>query len=146
MPATLPTTDFITIRVPRRIDASPDAVFDAWAAPERFAKWFETKRSIFHPAAVDQLWYWVAEHLGREWPHYCRYTRVERPRLLEFAWVSEATKGHESRVTLEIEAKDGGTQLVLTHSGVPDDEMGRSHEQGWTEILGNLAQKIGALG
>jgi hypothetical protein len=24
----------------------------------------------------------------------------------------------------------GGTELVLTHRGLPDDELGRSHEEG----------------
>src|SRR2546422_3582967 len=48
-------------------------------------------------AAVDELWYWEADHAGRLRAHYCRYLRVERPRLLEFAWMSEATRGLESR-------------------------------------------------
>src|SRR5204863_3041507 len=53
------------------------------------------------PQGRDELWYWEADHAGRLWAHYCRYLRVERPRLLEFAWMSEATRGLESRVTVE---------------------------------------------
>jgi uncharacterized protein YndB with AHSA1/START domain len=138
-------TNLLRIAVPRRIEASPEEVFDAWAEPDLFKRWFEPHRAIFRKAAVDELWYWEAEHLGRLWAHYCRYLRVERPRLLEFTWMSEATRGLESRVTVEMTASRGGTDLVLTHSGLPDDEMGRSHEEGWTKIAGVLAEKITAL-
>jgi uncharacterized protein YndB with AHSA1/START domain len=131
--------------VSRRIDATPEEVFDAWAEPDRFRRWFEVRRSIFRRAAVDELWYWEAEHLEKLWAHYCRYTRVERPRRLEFAWVSEATYGRESLVTIELVPAVGGTDLTLTHSGLPDDEMGRGHQEGWTEIVGGLAAKIASL-
>ena len=30
----------------------------------------------------------------------------------------------------------------LTHSGLPNDEMGRGHEEGWKKITGILAAKI----
>jgi uncharacterized protein YndB with AHSA1/START domain len=132
--------------VARRIDATPEEVFDAWAEPDRFARWFETRRAILRRAAVDELWFWEAEHLEKLWAHYCRYTRVERPRLLEFTWVSEATHGRESLVTIELAPADGGTELTLTHTGIPDDELGRGHQQGWAGIVEVLAKKIADLG
>src|SRR6266403_1100394 len=116
----------LRITVPRRIEASPEEVFDAWAEPDLF-------------------WYWEADHAGRLWTHYCRYLRVERPRLLEFAWMSEATRGLESRVTTEMTPSRGATELVLTHNGLPDDEMGRGHEDGWKHFTGILAEKIKGL-
>jgi uncharacterized protein YndB with AHSA1/START domain len=140
-----PTTGLLRITVPRRIEASPEEVFAAWAEPELFRRWFEPHRAIFRPAAVDELWYWEADHAGRLWAHYCRYVRVERPRLLEFTWMSEATRGLESRVTVEISPSGDGTELVLTHSGLPDDEMGRGHEDGWKGIIGTLGEKIAGL-
>lgn len=141
---TIPATLIVT--VPRRIEAPPQEVFDAWVDPELFRAWFAPHRAILRPAEVDELWYWVAEHAGRLWAHYCRYTRVEPPRRLEFAWMSEATRGLESRVAIELTAAGGGTELVLTHSGLPDDDMGRGHEGGWKQILGVLAEKIATLG
>src|SRR5437773_1845519 len=77
--------------------------------------------------------------------HYCRYLRVERPKLLEFTWMSEGTRGLESRVSVELTPSRGGTDLTLTHSGLPDDEMGRGHEEGWKNITGVLAEKIKGL-
>src|SRR5688500_19098801 len=79
---TSPTIPLLRITVPRRIEASPEEVFDAWAEPDLFRRWFEPHRAILRKAAVDELWYWEADHAGRLWAHYCRYLRVERPRLL----------------------------------------------------------------
>ena len=142
---TSPTKPLLRITVPRRIEASPEEVFDAWAEPDLFRRWFEPHRAILRKAAVDELWYWEADHAGRLRAHYCRYLRVERPRLLEFAWMSEATRGLESWVTLEMTPSRGATDLVLTHNGLPDDEMGRGHEEGWKHFTGILAEKIKGL-
>ncbi len=139
------TADLFQITVPRWIEASPEEVFDAWAEPGRLRRWFDTHRAIFRKAAVDELWYWEADYAGRLWAHYCRYLRVERPRLLEFTWMSEATRGFETRVTLEMTPSRGGTDLVLTHSGLPDDELGRGHVEGWTNLTAILAEKIKEL-
>ena len=59
--------------------------------------------------------------------------------------MSEATRGLESRVTIEMTPSGGATDLVLTHTGLPDDEMGRGHESGWKGFLGLLAEKIKGL-
>jgi uncharacterized protein YndB with AHSA1/START domain len=135
----------LTLTVPRRIDAPPEDVFDAWADPKLFERWFEPHRALFKQAAVDELWFWEADHAGRIWAHYCRCLRVERPRLLEFTWMSEATRGLESRVAVELKPAAGGTELTLTHSGLPDDEMGRGHEEGWKQITAAQAEKIKGL-
>jgi hypothetical protein len=34
------------------------------------------------------------------------------------------------------------TELTLEHSGIPDDEMGRRHQDGWTWLLSMLAQRF----
>lgn len=56
--------------------------------------------------------------------------------------MSEATRGLESVVTLTFEATGNDTELTLRHSGVPDDEMGRRHKDGWTWLLSMLAQRF----
>ena len=66
---TSPTTPLLRVTVPRRIEASPEEVFDAWAEPDLFRRWFEPHRAILRKAAVDELWYWEADHAGRLWPH-----------------------------------------------------------------------------
>lgn len=133
--------NFLNVNVSRLIRASPEEVFRAWMDPQRLQRWFGTTRQIVDPK-VDGLFFLAMEHQGRTWPHYGRYLRIEKPRLVEFTWMSEGTQGRESVVTIEMTARDGGTLLTLTHAGVPDTDLGRGHEEGWTAIVGEVAKAL----
>ena len=39
---------------------------------------------------------------------------------------------------LTFEARGEQTEITLRHTGVPDDEMGHQHKDGWTWILSRL--------
>jgi uncharacterized protein YndB with AHSA1/START domain len=95
---------------------------------------------------VDGLFYIAVKHEGRIWPHYGRFLKIDRPRRVEYTWMSEATKGAESIVTVTMEPRGDETDVTLHHSGVPDDEMGRQHKDGWTWILSTLAEDCGSRG
>jgi hypothetical protein len=56
--------------------------------------------------------------------------------------MSEATKGAESIVTVTMEAQAEQTLVTLRHSGVPDDEMGLQHQDGWAWVLSALAESF----
>ena len=130
------------ITVTRTIPASAEKVYDVWINPNSpGGPWFGAERVILNPV-VDGLFYLAVKHEGRIWPHYGRFTQMNRPRLLEHTWMSEATKGAESVVTITMEARGEETEVTLRHSGVPDDELGRQHEQGWNWILSALADGL----
>ncbi|HEY3456580.1 MAG TPA: SRPBCC family protein [Bryobacteraceae bacterium] len=74
--------------------------------------------------------------------HYGRFVQIERPRHVEYTWVSEATKGLESIVAVTFETRGDQTEVTLRHSGVPDDDMGRQHKEGWTWVLSMLAERF----
>lgn len=131
----------LKVNVSRLIRATPEDVYRAWLDPERMQRWFGTGRQIVNPK-VDGLFYLSMEHQGRTWPHYGRYLRLEKPKLVEFTWMSEGTEGKETVVTIELVARDGGTQLTLNHVGVPDSELGRGHQDGWTAIIAELAKGL----
>jgi uncharacterized protein YndB with AHSA1/START domain len=130
------------ITVTRTIPASADAVFDVWIDPKSpGGPWFGAERAILNPT-VDGLFYLAMKHEGRIWPHYGRFLRINRPHLIEHTWMSEGTKGAESVVTITMQAKGNETEVTLRHSGVPDDEMGHKHKDGWTWILSALAESL----
>jgi uncharacterized protein YndB with AHSA1/START domain len=131
----------LNVNVSRLIRAAPEEVFRAWIEPERLQRWYGTTRQIVNPK-VDGLFFLAMEHQGRTWPHYGRYLRLEKPRLIEFTWMSEGTEGRETIVTIELAPRDGGTQLTLTHVGVPDTEIGRGHQEGWTAIVASVAKAL----
>jgi uncharacterized protein YndB with AHSA1/START domain len=130
------------ITVTRSIPAPVEDVFDVWIDPKSpGGPWFGADRVILNPV-VDGLFYLAAKHEGRTWPHYGRFVRIERPRQVEYTWVSEGTQGVESIVAVTFDPQGDGTEVTLRHSGVPDDEMGRRHEQGWAWVLSMLAQRF----
>jgi uncharacterized protein YndB with AHSA1/START domain len=132
------------ITVSRTIPAPAEKVFDVWLDPKSpGGPWFGAKRVIVNPV-VDGLFYMAAEYQDRIWPHYGRFVRLERPRLVEYTWMSEATKGAETVVTLNFDARGEQTEVTLRHSGVPDDELGRKHKYGWSFVLGALADVLAA--
>ena len=132
----------IDIAVTRAIPAPVENVFDVWIDPKSpGGPWFGAERLILNPV-VDGLFYFAVKHEGRTWPHYGRFVRIERPHQVEYTWVSEATKGLESIVAVTFEQRGDQTDVTLRHSGVPDDEMGRQHKEGWNWILSMLAERF----
>jgi uncharacterized protein YndB with AHSA1/START domain len=130
------------VAVTRAIPSSAENVFDVWMDPKSpGGPWFGAERVILNPV-VDGLFYLAAKHEGRTWPHYGRFVRIERPRQVEYTWVSEGTQGVESVVAVTFEARGDHTEVTLRHSGVPDDEMGRRHQEGWAWVLAKLAERF----
>jgi uncharacterized protein YndB with AHSA1/START domain len=133
-----PTFD---LTLSRTIEAPAAAIFDAWTDRAQFSRWFGATRLIMD-AVVDGLYFFETAFEGRKWPHYGRFVTIDRPRRLELTWVSEATRGRESVLTILLTARGNRTEIVLTHSGLPDDEFGRQHEGGWKQILEQLAAAL----
>jgi uncharacterized protein YndB with AHSA1/START domain len=132
----------IDITVTRAIPAPAENVFDVWMDPKSpGGPWFGADRVILNPV-VDGLYYWAMAHEGRIWPHYGRFVAIDRPRRVEYTWMSEGTKGVESVVTVTFEPSGEQTSVTLRHSGLPDDEMGRQHQEGWTWIVSKLAERF----
>jgi hypothetical protein len=43
-----------------------------------------------------------------------------------------------------LQARGDETEVTLRHSGIPDDEMGLQHKDGWTWVLSALADALAA--
>ena len=133
----------IDINLSRTVNATPEQVFNVWLdATSPGGPWFGAERVILQPQP-DGLFYHCVQHQNRPWAHYGRFTRIEKPRVIEHTWVSEATQGRETVVTLTLEPRGRGTEVTLRHSGVPDDEMGRRHKDGWGFTLDAIAKRFG---
>jgi uncharacterized protein YndB with AHSA1/START domain len=130
----------LDVMVSRTISARPEDVFDAWLDPKvPGSVWFDCEQLILQPHE-EGLFYHAVEHRDRLWAHYGRFITLERGRKIQHTWMSEATKGLESVVTVTLTAVGDATELVLRQTGLPDDEMGRTHEDGWKYIVSTLAE------
>jgi hypothetical protein len=45
-------------------------------------------------------------------------------------------------VTITLAPHGDGTEVTLHHANIPDDEMGRSHKEGWKWYLNVLAERF----
>lgn len=133
------TTD---ITVTRAVAATPEEVYDLWLDKDSpGGPWHGCTRLILQPRA-DGLFYHAGEFEGRVWAHYGRFIALERGRRIEHTWVSEGTRGLESVVTLTLAPEGQKTRITLRHAGVPDDEFGRTHKDGWEWMLGIVEEQF----
>jgi Activator of Hsp90 ATPase homolog 1-like protein len=55
------------------------------------------------------------------------------------------TRGAETVVIVELQAKQAGTDLRLTHAGFPDKKSMKRHEDAWPKVLAGLDEAMSRL-
>jgi uncharacterized protein YndB with AHSA1/START domain len=125
------STKTLTVKVERTISAPPGVLFAAWLNPKiPGTPWNMGEKLLLNPK-VDGFFYWLVNGT----PHYGRFTKIDPPRRIQHTWMSPYTLGQESTVTVAFKKKGAGSLMTLVHSGLPNDEGGRGHEDGWNQFL-----------
>src|ERR1700722_13069656 len=103
MPPEIPT---IEISLTRAMSAAPDEIYDLWLAPNSpGSPWFGASPRIVQPV-TDGLFCFSVHSEGADYAHYGRFLALERGQRIVHTWVSRATQGLESVVTLTFEPRD----------------------------------------
>lgn len=130
--------------VRRKIAASAAELFDAWLDPEALAIWMRPSGIRRTTAKTDARTGGRYEILmeGEETthPHHGVYQLIDRPRRLVFTWISKATEGRETLVTVDFRPLGDLTEVVVTHERLPEGASD-SHTEGWTSAVARLAER-----
>jgi uncharacterized protein YndB with AHSA1/START domain len=131
--------DRFKLQIKKRVPAAREEVFRRWCSPEGMRRWLvpydrsdarcDMDVRVGGRYRIDM----VSE--GELDPHTGEYQRIEPPSLLEFTWISAATKFRPSLVTVELFERGADTDVVLTHSQLPDQAAADAHLAGWTLLM-----------
>ena len=135
--------DAVVIR--RRIPVPREQVFAAWLDPKSVAQWMlpgdTAHTTVEIDARVGGKFRIVMAHGGGAVDHWGEYLVIEPPSLLQFTWISVHTNLQPSVVTIELRELEGGTELTLTHRGLPAEKV-EAHRQGWSDIVRKLSESL----
>jgi uncharacterized protein YndB with AHSA1/START domain len=139
-----------TLRIRRTFQAPADAVFEAWTSEEVLRRWW---RAEHHwettEAEVDLRVGGTVRVVMRdpdkdvEYGGGGTYTEIEPPNRLAFTWIWDGEKTR-TLIELDFEERDGVTTVSFVHSGLWDEEVMRSHEDGWGKLFDTLERALEA--
>ncbi|HYD14878.1 MAG TPA: SRPBCC domain-containing protein, partial [Hyphomicrobium sp.] len=136
------------VRVTRRFEAPPEAVFDAWLDESGAGDWlFATPDGEMVRVAIDARVggrYEIIERRdGEEVLHTGIYEAIERPRRLVFTLEVPKYAPHSDRVTIDVAPAGEGAELILSQT-VPEGAPASPEriEQGWGKVLDALAARL----
>ena len=147
------STPSTSLQVKRFIKSPPDRVFAAWTTPEQIKHWFGPATCQVLDAQVDlrvggKYRFHVSNEGMGEMTVTGEYREIVASTKLVFTWQwedDEEWKNMESVVTVELFEKKGGTEVQITHEGLPSAAHAGRHEHGWNGCLDKLAARAAAL-
>jgi uncharacterized protein YndB with AHSA1/START domain len=133
------TAEGETIRIERRIDAPPSAVYRYLTESSLWSRW-QGRSADLDPVAGGRFQVQMAEDQIVEGT----YVAVEPDTRVVITW---GWRGHPrmppgtTTVEFQLVADGSGTIVRLTHRGIPVDDL-PLHRQGWAMFLPRLATAV----
>ncbi len=128
----------------RAFAVAPEKVWRAWTDPQALVQWFgggdpaKVLAVDMHLHVGGQFRILFVAPNGEEAEASGVYQEVEPYHRLVFSWAWRGTPDRVSRITLAIERKPEGSELVFTHDRFFDEAASQRHQQGWEFMFKHL--------
>jgi len=129
--------DGFVVRRETQVPAPPATVFAFFTDPEKLLRWMGNSATMEpHPGGI----YLLQGVAGKATARGTFKEVVPVHRLVySFGWEHNAdVPVGSSQVEIDLEERDGGTLVRLTHSGLPSEYEREQHEKGWTHYISRL--------
>jgi uncharacterized protein YndB with AHSA1/START domain len=126
----LDLTSVRTVKVVQRLRAPADVVFAAITEGRQLSQWFAQSGDL-------RLGESVRLDFGDGDFFSARVVALAPPRRLELEW-RFMNLGPTFRIGVEVESRDGESELVVIDQGAASDAEARSLEEGWADFLARL--------
>ena len=136
------------LRMERVFSAAPERIFQAWIDPERLVQWWGPEGTTVPRCEMDVreggAWLTVMSNAeGGEHIVSGIYRVIDPPNrlVLTWAWHNDGVRdGHETELSIALEAVEGGTLLTLVQQTFKEHEHCDNHRGGWASSLNDLAR------
>lgn len=140
-----------SVVIKKTFSASRERVFKAFSSAQAISDWFKPQAEIsidvlvfeFKPGGQYRFRYVMPS--GEQPILGGLYEEIEAPHKIVFTWVWETPDIHENqntRVSIELQECDSGTELLLTHEKLDSEDQATRHKAGWEATLERLEQSI----
>lgn len=130
------------LAVRTRMNSSPRQIYAAWITG--LDRWFAVPGTVRTDPRPGGEYSFDAQHEDKRQPHHGRFLRLEKDSLVEMTWITGegGTEGAETVLSIELAPEGTGTLLDLKHSGFPNEESMRRHEEAWLPVLAHLDRTL----
>ena len=144
-------TEPIPLIVRRTIPAPRDRVFRAFAGADALAAWFTPSAEIALDVVTFDFTVGGGFRFAYVMPDRRRpvvggvYDLIEPPARIGCSWIWEAPDPLADvpmHVLFEFKEAGGGTEVVITHRGIPSDQACTIHETGWDGAMDSLERHL----
>jgi len=140
-PPDIPSRSFM-LTTERLMLISAQRIYRAWT--KEFDIWFAAPGTLMMEGEVNTPFFFETRFENQRHPHYGRFVRLRRNRLVEMTWVTGegGTGGAETLLTVELAPREKGTMLRLTHAGFTSEESMKRHEAAWPTVLEQMEKRL----
>lgn len=141
------------VEVRRLLDASPEAVFAAFADDELVAQWLRPSPDVkltvlsfdFRPGGSYRFAYDVTTE--QRMVVGGTFLAIEAPTRIVFSWLIEPPDEHAGiapEVTVQLVPRGSSTELTIRHAQLGREDAEQRHDQGWRGALDLLEASLPA--